>query len=151
MGFITDLIDRFTGKQETNRIKYVVVAETPTKKINQMIGYAFLKDKIPDKEKLQKQLEEENVYVVYAYNKKPRSKNKRIKKIQNNYEKIKDYIDSRSKIVLLHNYLDEAIGDKIKEEFDSLEVHNFGYPRSYKKLRKKAMESLPLYYLGKDI
>ena len=163
MGFLKNLLDNIFGKKESKvsfeesfekpekvktkkkepKLKYVFVAERPRKKIYKMIGYAFFDKKIENEENLKEKLDDKNISLVFAGKKKQSTKSKRIDKIKKAYSKIKKEVEGAKKVLLLHDYIYEAIGEKLEEEFPEVQVHNLGYTRSYDKFKDKVKISIP--------
>ncbi len=145
MGFLKKL---FGSKP---KLKYLLIAESPSKKINKMVGHAFLNKKLEDRKKLKERLEKHGAKLIHAVQKLSKSKKKRVNDIKKAYPKIKEHAEGSLKILLLHDYLHKAIGKELRKDFPHLEVHNIGFSRSYNKFKEKVKDALPLFFINKKL
>jgi len=147
LGDIMGFLNSFFKRDTIANPDYVLVAESPTENTLKMIAHAFLDEKVLSGSELKEKLSKHKIAVVFVADKRGYSKKERLFDIKQAYPMIRKKIKGSPKILLLHNYIQEAIGEQLKKDFPLLEQHNLGYTRSFKKFKQKAKEAVPLYFV----
>lgn len=102
------------------------------------ISYAFFNEKLPYEYDLKRRLKEKQILLIFPVNIRQYSKKYRILDIKRAYISIKNQIRDNPKIILLHDYVEEAIGKFLRKQFKK--IHVVSYLKSYNKFKKEMLK-----------
>ena len=120
--------------------KHILIGEDPNQKVLKKIGNAFFNEKVSYEYDLKRRLKQKKVLLIFPVRIKQYSKKYRILDIKSAYISIKNKIRGNPNIILLHDYVEEAIGEFLRKEFKK--VYDVSYLISYDKFKKELLKCM---------